>query len=99
MRIWITENDWKRALWPLRRAPVVENNVMRHNYRELDEKEKRHIELIKDKGLEFTELLYDIGGRPSLEGSGHATRELGIAAIKIEEAVMWATKSITRPRQ
>lgn len=72
------------------------NNVMRHKYRQLSEKESRYMTLIKDKGLEFIELLYDIGGRPSVEGSGHATRELSVAATKIEEAVMWATKSITK---
>jgi hypothetical protein len=74
----------------------VTNNVMRHKYRTLSEKEARHMTLVKDKGLEFVELLYDIGGRPSVEDSGHANRELSIAATKIEEAVMWATKSITK---
>ena len=40
---------------------------------------------MKDKGLEFLEL---VGGLPS-------SRETSIAKTKIEEAVMWAVKSIT----
>jgi hypothetical protein len=41
---------------------------------------------IKDIGLEFSDLL------DTLEGS----REISIAKTKIEEAVMWAVKSITK---
>jgi len=40
---------------------------------------------IKDKGLEFHELVSGIGN----------SREISIAKTKIEEAVMWAVKHIT----
>ena len=61
------------------------NNVMRHEYRKLNEVEKLQMQAIKDKGLEFFELVASYGG----------SREIAIAKTKIEEAVMWATKHIT----
>lgn len=62
------------------------NNVMRHQYRVLSDVEKQQMQSIKDKGLELHELIKSIG----------TSRELSIAATKIEEAVMWGVKHITR---
>lgn len=62
------------------------NNVMRHEYRELSESERSLMTLIKDKGLEFYNLLENLG----------QSREISIAKTKIEEAVMWGTKHLTR---
>lgn len=62
------------------------NNVMRHEYRVLSDAEKATMQAIKDKGLELHELL---------EAAG-ASRELALAKTKVEEAVMWAVKHITR---
>jgi hypothetical protein len=64
----------------------VANNVMRHEYRVLSDAEKQQIKAIKDHGLAFLELLDDVG--PS--------REISLAKTKVEEAVMWTVKSITR---
>lgn len=64
----------------------VVNNVMRHEYRVLGEKEKSDMKAIKDLGLMFHTTLTDIG----------SSRELSLAATKIEEAVMWAVKHITK---
>ena len=64
----------------------VVNNVMRHEYRVLTDAEKADMKHIKDLGLEFHELMDRIGG----------SRELSLAKTKIEEAVMWAVKHITR---
>ncbi len=64
----------------------VVNNVMRHEYRVLSEVEKTQMKHVKDLGLTFVEFLDSLG----------ASRELSLAKTKIEEAVMWATKSITR---
>lgn len=64
----------------------VVNNVMRHEYRLLSEDDKRQMKAVKDHGLAFLELLDDVG--PS--------REVSLAKTKIEEAVMWAVKHITR---
>lgn len=61
------------------------NNVMRHEYRVLTDLEKVHLQYIKDKGLEFINLIDHIG-------SG---REYSLAKTKIEEAVMWAVKGLT----
>lgn len=61
------------------------NNVMRHAYRVLTDDEKKHMQDIKDKGLEFFQLLEAIG----------QSRELSLAKTKIEEAVMWGVKHIT----
>lgn len=62
------------------------NNVMRHNYRVLSDDEKLQMQQIKDEGLSFYQLIESIG----------ESRELSIAKTKIEEAVMWAVKHITR---
>jgi hypothetical protein len=62
------------------------NNTMRRAYRVLNDAEKANMQLIKDMGLQFHDLV---------EGLGQG-RELSLAKTKIEEAVMWAVKHITR---
>ena len=61
------------------------NNTMRHQYRVLNNAEKANMSAIKDKGLEFLELVSGLGN----------SRETSLAKTKIEEAVMWAVKHIT----
>lgn len=61
------------------------NNTMRHQYRVLTDVEKANIQAIKDEGMRFHELVSGLGN----------SRETSIAKTKIEEAVMWAVKSIT----
>jgi len=61
------------------------NNVMRHEYRVLTDKEKEQMQSIKDKGLELHNLIAIIG----------ESRELSLAKTKAEEAVMWAVKHLT----
>ena len=62
------------------------NNTMRHGYRVLTEAEKAQMLAVKDKGLELHDLIKSLG----------SSRELSLAATKVEEAVMWAVKSITK---
>jgi hypothetical protein len=62
------------------------NNVMRHQYRVLSDEEKAQMQRIKDLGLEFHQLVDKLGG----------SRELSLCKTKIEEAVMWGVKHITR---
>jgi hypothetical protein len=62
------------------------NNVMRHAYRVLSAEEKLQMQIIKDKGLDFFSYLETVG----------TSREISLAKTKIEEAVMWAVKHITR---
>lgn len=71
------------------------NNVMRHAYRVLSDEEKAHMQALKDEGLAFVELLHRIGGTDPA-GERQASRELSTAQTKIEEAVMWAVKHVTR---
>lgn len=73
----------------------VVNNVMRHEYRVLSDDEKRRMQAVKDHGLAFVELLHSVGGTPA-DGERMASRELSLAQTKIEEAVMWAVKHVTR---
>ena len=70
------------------------NNVMRHQYRVLSDAERAQMQAIKDKGLELYTMLHHIGGT-NPEMPYLATRELSIAATKIEEAVMWGVKHVT----
>lgn len=62
------------------------NNVVRHEYRVLNEDEKRAMKEVKDRGLDFLSTL-DLLCKPG--------RETALARTKIEEAVMWAVKGIT----
>lgn len=68
------------------------NNVMRHEYRQLSENEKIDMKAIKDAGLDFVNHLDTVASH----GPDGMTRELDLAKTKIEEAVMWAVKHITR---
>jgi len=63
----------------------VANSPVRHAYRTLSDIEKRRVSAIKDMG---DALLTEI--------SGDQGREFAIARTKIEEAVMWAVKGLTR---
>ena len=62
------------------------NNVMRHEYRVLTEAEKAQMKVVKSLGLNFWQMLGEIGD----------SRELSLAKTKIEEAVMWAVKHVTK---
>ena len=62
------------------------NNVMRHEYRVLSQEEKENMQMVKDFGRLFHERLGQLGN----------SRELSLAKTKLEEAVMWAVKHITR---
>lgn len=73
----------------------VVNNVMRHEYRKLDETEKESMKNVKDLGLLFLRQLHTIGGTDPAQDR-QASRYLSLAQTKIEEAVMWATKHITQ---
>ena len=70
------------------------NNVMRHAYRVLTDDEKAMMQELKDKGLELHNLLHKIGH--SDPGGPMTSRELSIAGTKVEEAVMWGVKHLTR---
>jgi hypothetical protein len=65
------------------------NNVLRHEYRVLSDREKELMRQIKDKGQEFLDLL-DVVEAERLGGRG-----LSIARTKTEEAVMWSVKHLT----
>lgn len=63
-------------------------NIFRKQYRELSVDEKALIEAIKTKAEELYALYPQTDGRM-------ATRELSLAATKLEESIMWAVKSLT----
>lgn len=70
------------------------NNVMRHAYRVLSDDEKQAMQRTKDAGLHFyNELVSLYGATPD---GRFPSRELSLAATKIEEAVMWAVKHVTK---
>ena len=64
----------------------IVNNVMRHEYRVLTDVEKAAMKEIKDLGLALHNLIDRIG----------SSREVSLAKTKVEEAVMWAVKHITK---
>jgi hypothetical protein len=62
------------------------NNVMRHAYRVLTDDEKAAMQKIKDDGLALYTYVESLG----------VSRELSVAKTKIEEAVMWSVKHLTK---
>ena len=62
------------------------NNVMRHEYKVLNDADKTAMQAVKDVGLLFHETVDKLG----------QSREVSLAKTKIEEAVMWAVKHITK---
>lgn len=62
------------------------NNVMRHAFRVLSNDEKIVMQKVKDDGLALWNYVDGLG----------VSRELSVAKTKLEEAVMWAVKHITR---
>ena len=63
----------------------VKNNVVRHEYRVLNEREKGQMRAFKDMGLAYIEMCDEMG----------KSRELSLAKTKMEEAVMWAVRHVT----
>lgn len=62
------------------------NNAVRHTYRILSDEEKAQMVQFKDMGAAFLTACDAVGN----------SRELSLAKTKIEEAVMWAVKHVTR---
>lgn len=61
-------------------------NAMRQDYRTLTDLEKEVIEHVKEVGEHLYNFLTAVGD----------SREISLAKTKVEEAVMWAVKHITR---
>lgn len=71
------------------------NNAMRHTYRTLTDAEKGQVQRIKDQGAALIAELHAVGGTDP-NGDRFGSRELALAGTKIEEAVFWAVKHVTR---
>lgn len=67
-------------------------NVFRKEYRPLNEAEKVHLDVLKDKAQELYNIIQDYG---PIEGV-HQSREKSLAKTKLEESIMWAVKDVTR---
>lgn len=63
-----------------------DENIVRHEYRQLTNEEKAQMKELKDGGLNFIRYCKTLGN----------SRELTLATTKMEEAVMWAVKHITK---
>jgi hypothetical protein len=63
------------------------NNTMRHQYRVLTDAEKAGMTHLKDMGL---------GLIRAIEANVPASREASLAVTRVEEAVMWAVKGLTK---
>lgn len=68
------------------------NNAVRHKYRTLTDAEKAQMQAIKDLGAEFIAKLHEIAGNDT---SFAASRDLTLAEIHAEDAVMRAVRHIT----
>lgn len=66
----------------------VDDNLMRHRYRVLQPDEKLRMKEVKDLGLQMWLVMDGLG----------TSRELSLAKTRVEEAVMWAVKHITKER-
>lgn len=66
------------------------NNSVLHTYRTLDEGEKADMAALKDAGADFLLRIDTVATRKG------DSRELEVARQKVEEAVMWAVKHVTK---
>lgn len=66
------------------------NNAVRHQYRALSDSEKADMVALKDHGAAFLQAI------DAVERRSAPSRELSLARTKVEEAVMWAVKHVTR---
>lgn len=71
------------------------NNTLRHSYRVLSDAEKEMMTALKDRGADFLAFLHKAGGTQANQDR-MGSRELSIAQTKLEEAVMWAVKHVTK---
>jgi hypothetical protein len=71
------------------------NNTVRHQYRVLSDKEKQQMVELKDLGAAFLAKLHEVGDTDP-NGGRQGSRELSIAEARIEEAVMWSVKHVTK---
>jgi hypothetical protein len=65
----------------------IVNNDVRHQYRVLSDAEKASMTTLKDCGLEMLKII---------DRHVPAGRENSLAKTKIEEAVMWAVRGLTK---
>ena len=63
-------------------------NVMRSTYRELTDEEKETVKALKAHGEDFVAACNVLG----------KSRELSLAITNVEQAVMWAVKHVTGPK-
>ena len=78
--------------------PTV-NNKGRHQYRVLSDEEKRIVHTIKDVGANFCgyiDALLKQAQLPSGSGPALDPRCAALAKTKMEEAVMWAVRGLTK---
>ena len=73
------------------KAERTSNNAMRHQYKLLNDLEKAQMLGIKDIGQVFHDYISTVA-----DENGGMTRELSLALTKIEEAVMWGVKHVTK---
>ena len=66
------------------------NNAVRHQYRTLSDSEKQQMVAIKDAGSALLNAI-DAACTEAPE-----PREIAIARVRAEEAVMWAVKHVTK---
>lgn len=72
----------------------TDNNTVRHQYRVLTDNEKADVSAIKAAGEDFLRHLDTV--QSHYHAGSSLGRELALARTKVEEAVMWAVKGITK---
>lgn len=71
------------------------NNSTKQTYRRLTDAEKAQVDMIKQMGAEFIDLMHEIGGTdPAGERLG--SRDLSLAVTHIEDATMRAVRHVTK---
>jgi hypothetical protein len=65
---------------------MIDPNVFRQTYRPLTSQEQADMKELKAKAMDLYLFICRLGD----------SREIALAKTKLEEAVMWATKDITR---
>jgi len=73
-------------------APLPEQNLFLHGYRQSDDAQLARMRRLKDIALVLWQEMHEADGTKPEIGAAFHSREMGLAALRLEEAMLWVEK-------
>jgi hypothetical protein len=84
----MVEGRWREII----EAPLPEQNVFLHGYRQSDDAQLARMRRLKDVALVLWQEMHEAdGSKPDL-ATPFNSREMGLASLRLEEAMLWVEK-------